>query len=66
VAVGFGVRDAVSAVAIAEFADAVVIGSALVEHLANSSPAAAVTAAVRDFLAPVRQALDARSARHAA
>ena len=66
VAVGFGVRDAASAVAIAEFADAVVIGSALVEHLANSSPAAAVTAAVRDFLAPVRQALDARSARHAA
>jgi len=66
VAVGFGVRDAASAVAIAEFADAVVIGSALVEHLANSSPAAAVTAAVRDFLAPVRQALDARSTRHAA
>jgi len=66
VAVGFGVRDAASAVAIAEFADAVVIGSALVEHLANSSPAAAVTAAARDFLAPVRQALDARSARHAA
>ena len=66
VAVGFGVRDAASAVAIAEFADAVVIGSALVEHLANSSPAAVVTAAVRDFLAPVRQALDARSTRHAA
>ena len=66
VAVGFGVRDAASAVAIAEFADAVVIGSALVDHLANSSPAAAVTESARDFLAPIRRALDARPARHAA
>jgi tryptophan synthase alpha subunit len=33
VAVGFGVRDTASAVTIAQFADAVVIGSALVAHL---------------------------------
>ncbi|MBN8887782.1 MAG: tryptophan synthase subunit alpha [Rudaea sp.] len=66
IAVGFGVRDAQSAVAIAEFADAVVIGSALVEHLVNSAPAAAVTDSARGFLAPIRQALDTRSTRHAA
>lgn len=66
VAVGFGVRDATSAVAIAEFADAVVIGSALVDRLANSQANVAVTDIARDFLAPIRQALDARPARHAA
>jgi tryptophan synthase alpha chain len=66
VAVGFGVRDAASAVAIAEFADAVVIGSALVEHLVNSAPAHAVTDSARAFLAPIRKALDANAAQHAA
>lgn len=60
VAVGFGVRDAESAVAIADIADAVVIGSALVLALhaaaeQGSDPAAAATA----FLAPIRAALDA-------
>ena len=71
VAVGFGVRDAVSAAAIAEFADAVVIGSALVEHLVNSSTPDRVTVetvskSAREFLAPIRKALDARQALHAA
>jgi tryptophan synthase alpha chain len=66
VAVGFGVRDAASAAAIAEFADAVVIGSALVEHLLNSESSAAVCDAAREFLAPIRQALDAHRTRHAA
>lgn len=71
VAVGFGVRDAVSAAAIAEFADAVVIGSALVEHLVNSSTldrvsVETVSKSAREFLAPIRKALDARQALHAA
>jgi tryptophan synthase alpha chain len=71
VAVGFGVRDAASAAAIAEFADAVVIGSALVERLVNSVASGAVTAqgvakSAREFLAPIRKALDARQAQHAA
>ena len=66
VAVGFGVRDAASAAAIAGFADAVVIGSALVEQLANSAGASAVTDAARAFLAPIRKALDAGSAKNAA
>jgi tryptophan synthase alpha chain len=66
IAVGFGVRDAASAVAIAEFADAVVIGSALVEHLVNSAGTVAVTDSARAFLAPIRKALDAGSAKNAA
>jgi tryptophan synthase alpha chain len=59
VAVGFGIRDAHSAKAIAAFADAVVIGSALVERLAGAGQADEITARVRGFLAPIRAALDA-------
>jgi tryptophan synthase alpha chain len=66
VAVGFGVRDAASAAAIARFADAVVIGSALVEKLAGASAAGAACAAAREFLAPIRAALDAGAQAHAA
>jgi len=58
VAVGFGVRDAQSAKAIAGFADAVVIGSALVDRLAGATSAAEVTQRVQDFLSPIRAALD--------
>ena len=59
VAVGFGVRDAQSAKAIAGFADAVVIGSALVERLAGADDVGEVVARAKGFLAPIRQALDA-------
>lgn len=58
VAVGFGVKDAVSAREIAAFADAVVIGSALVERLAGAATVEAACAAARAFLAPIRAALD--------
>jgi tryptophan synthase alpha chain len=60
VAVGFGVRDAASAVAIGAFADAVVIGSALVERLADATSAEDAATRAHDFLAPIRAALDAR------
>lgn len=60
VAVGFGIRDAQSARAIAEFADAVVIGSALVEKLAGATEAAEISARANAFLKPIREALDAR------
>jgi tryptophan synthase alpha chain len=60
VAVGFGIRDAASATAIAAFADAVVIGSALVETLAHATEAADIAARVQQFLSPIRAALDAR------
>jgi len=66
VAVGFGVRDAASAAAIGEFADAVVIGSALVDRLAGSKDGADAPARAREFLAPIRAALDARAASHVA
>jgi tryptophan synthase alpha chain len=58
VAVGFGVRDAQSAAIIAEFADAVVIGSALVERLAEATSSDEVCAVADAFLAPIRTALD--------
>lgn len=66
VAVGFGVRDAASAGAIAAFADAVVIGSALVERLASAQSAQAACTATCDFLAPIRAALDTVVRAHAA
>ena len=60
VAVGFGIRDPASAKAIAGFADAVVIGSALVEKLEGAGDAAAIAERVNAFLAPIRSALDER------
>jgi tryptophan synthase alpha chain len=59
VAVGFGVRDAANARAIAAFADAVVIGSALVERLAGVADPDEAAQRARDFLMPIRAALDA-------
>jgi tryptophan synthase alpha chain len=59
VAVGFGVRDAASAVKIAESADAVVIGSALVSVLAESTDLESAVRATRELLVPIRAALDA-------
>ncbi|MBA8885512.1 tryptophan synthase subunit alpha [Dokdonella fugitiva] len=61
VAVGFGVRDAASAAAIGEFADAVVIGSALVERLAGAAHADEAAERARAFLSPIRAALDRRT-----
>jgi tryptophan synthase alpha chain len=58
VAVGFGVKDAQSAKAIAGFADAVVIGSALVERLDGASSAQEIAVRAGDFLRPIRAALD--------
>ena len=66
VAVGFGVRDAASAASIAEFADAVVIGSALVAELANCTTADEVSQTAQSFLAPIRAALDGAARAHAA
>ena len=60
VAVGFGIRDAASAKAIAGCADAVVIGSALVERLAGAKGAGEIAARAHAFLAPIREALDAQ------
>jgi tryptophan synthase alpha chain len=53
------VRDAQSAKEIAAFADAVVIGSALVERLDGAGAVDEAVARAKDFLAPIRAALDA-------
>jgi tryptophan synthase alpha chain len=60
VAVGFGVRDAGSACEIAAFADAVVIGSALVDRLDGADDADEAARRAVEFLRPIRSALDAR------
>jgi tryptophan synthase alpha chain len=58
VGVGFGIRDPKTARAVAEVADAVVIGSALVQHLEGAGRTEAATMAGR-FIAEFRAALDA-------
>ena len=57
VGVGFGIRDAESARRIAKVADAVVIGSRIIEEI-ERSPRDQATANVRDFLSGIRGALD--------
>jgi tryptophan synthase alpha chain len=59
VGVGFGIRDATSARAVAEVADAVVIGSRLVQIL-EAEPRDNVAAAGRRFMAEIRAALDTK------
>jgi tryptophan synthase alpha chain len=60
VGVGFGIRDAQSARAIGAVADAVVIGSALIQEI-ERAPSDKVAAQVTRFLAPIREALDSLS-----
>ena len=57
VGVGFGIRDAQSARAIGRLADAVVIGSRIIEEIDNAGEAQAA-ARVREFIREIRQALD--------
>ncbi len=57
VGVGFGIRDAQTARAVAAIADAVVIGSALVQRL-EKSPRHEVAADAGRFIAGIRAALD--------
>ncbi|MBS0404343.1 MAG: tryptophan synthase subunit alpha [Proteobacteria bacterium] len=58
VGVGFGIRDAETARAIGRVADAVVIGSRLIQQI-EQQPHERVAAAAADFLRPIRVALDA-------
>ena len=57
VGVGFGIRDAQSARAVAEVSDAVVIGSRIVQLLEEAAPDSAA-GKLTDFIAEVRQAID--------
>ena len=57
VGVGFGIRDAATARAVADVSDAVVIGTALVQLL-ETCPRDAVATAAGNFIAGIRRALD--------
>ena len=59
IGVGFGIRDAQSARKVAESADAVVIGSRIIQEIEAGAADGAV-ARVKAFLKPIREALDAR------
>ena len=58
IGVGFGIRDAESARAVVRSADAVVIGSRIIEEIEAAGPGEAV-ARVKALLKPIREALDA-------
>ena len=57
VGVGFGIRDAATATAISRVADAVVIGTRIIQ-LIDGQPRENVAPVVRDFLREIRTALD--------
>lgn len=57
IGVGFGIRDAATAKAIGALADAVVIGSRIIQTLEETPPELAV-AAVQAFVSEIRHALD--------
>ncbi|NEX61632.1 tryptophan synthase subunit alpha [Noviherbaspirillum galbum] len=57
VGVGFGIRDAETARAIASVSDAVVIGSRIIQELENT-PRERAAQAVQEFIAGIRAALD--------
>jgi tryptophan synthase alpha chain len=61
IGVGFGIRDAASARAVAALADAVVIGSRIIEELESAPPDQAV-AALENLVRGFRRALDTQPA----
>jgi tryptophan synthase alpha chain len=63
VGVGFGIRDAQTAQTLGAVADAVVIGSRIIQ-LVENEPRASVCQAMETFLGGIRQALDSRVPSH--
>ena len=57
IGVGFGIRDAATARAVGSVADAVVIGSRIIQELENT-PREQAVAAVQTFISGIRKALD--------
>ncbi|MBI5109956.1 MAG: tryptophan synthase subunit alpha [Rhodocyclales bacterium] len=58
VGVGFGIRDGAAAARVGAVADAVVIGSRIIEEIENAAPGEA-PARVREFVSGIRAAMDA-------
>ncbi len=61
IAVGFGIKTAANAAAVAGVADAVVIGSALVEQVQSAGSRKDACERAMGFLAPIRHAMDNRN-----
>jgi tryptophan synthase alpha chain len=59
VLIGFGIKDAGSASAMAAIADGIVVGSALVERLSTAGSAEEAAERAGAFLAPLRASIDA-------
>jgi tryptophan synthase alpha chain len=57
IGVGFGIKDAASALAISKSADAVIIGSRIIEEIESAGAGQAV-ARVKALIGPIRKALD--------
>ena len=60
IGVGFGIRDGATAKAVAEVADAVVIGSRIIQEI-EAAPKEQAVAAVQAFVTGIRTALDTRA-----
>lgn len=58
VAIGFGVKDVNSAVAVAQYSDAIVIGSALVKRLDTCHNQKDIENAIKKFIKPIAQAIN--------
>lgn len=58
VCVGFGIKNAESAAAVAEFADGVVIGSAIVDLLSQCQSKEQVVQMLKPYLSDIRHAID--------
>ncbi len=59
-AVGFGIKDGATAAAVAQIADAVIVGSALVNCIArNVDDEASIKSELTDIMSDMRQAMDA-------
>lgn len=64
IGVGFGIKDAETAGRVAAVADAVIVGSAIVERIeALAADAPSIPGAIGDFLSTLRAALDTSDAR---
>jgi len=57
IAVGFGISTPAQAAEVAKHADAVVVGSAIVRHLAEQPPSSDLAAALESFVRPLVQAV---------
>lgn len=61
IAIGFGVKDVKSALSVAEYGDAIVIGSALVERLDKCKDQKDIENTIKKFIKPIAKAINKRT-----